>query len=305
MLEKFGESFFEFCIESGYEAILRRLGPDLPTFVSGLDSLHDHLTYRFPGIRSPSFRISYERAPRNGFNVFYHSERPGLEHMIIGILKVAAKTLFDKHIYIKIASSPSESQPYTMFTVKMTSRKDTNNTPRMRRLSSSFEVNMACDLDKVIDPETFVSTFPFHVVIDRQLTICQAGVAVLRMMPLLKVGTTLFTDVFRIIRPAVPQNFNGILSYANSIFHVRMRHGMTKKSLQSPRRLSTRKPSRPKKDDSVVTDAEEQDDVSLLRLKGQMMYLKESETIIFLSSPRIFGLDGLSEKGEFFIVTSQ
>lgn len=39
----FGEFYFEFCVEYGYDPILRALGSSPVEFLEGLDAMHDHL----------------------------------------------------------------------------------------------------------------------------------------------------------------------------------------------------------------------------------------------------------------------
>lgn len=50
-----------------------------------LDALHDHLGTLYPGMRAPSFRCTESES---GLKLHYYSERPGLEHIVIGIVKV-------------------------------------------------------------------------------------------------------------------------------------------------------------------------------------------------------------------------
>lgn len=52
-----------------------------------LDALHDHLGTLYPGMRSPSFRCT-ERPEDGALVLHYYSDRPGLEHIVIGIVKV-------------------------------------------------------------------------------------------------------------------------------------------------------------------------------------------------------------------------
>ena len=87
ILELFGWMFFEFCQESGYDKILRILGATTKDFLQNLDALHDHLATIYPGMRAPSFRCT--ESPETGALILhYYSERPGLEHIVIGIVKV-------------------------------------------------------------------------------------------------------------------------------------------------------------------------------------------------------------------------
>lgn len=87
ILELFGRMFFEFCQESGYDKILKVLGPTPRDFLQNLDALHDHLATIYPGMRAPSFRCT-ERDEDGALILHYYSERGGLEHIVIGIVKV-------------------------------------------------------------------------------------------------------------------------------------------------------------------------------------------------------------------------
>lgn len=87
ILEMFGRMFFEFCQESGYDKILKILGATPRDFLQNLDALHDHLATIYPGMRAPSFRCT-ERPEDGALILHYYSERPGLEYIVIGIVKV-------------------------------------------------------------------------------------------------------------------------------------------------------------------------------------------------------------------------
>lgn len=54
-----------------------------------LDALHDHLGTLYPGMRAPSFRCTEE--PDGSLILHYYSDRPGLENIVIGIVKVSQK----------------------------------------------------------------------------------------------------------------------------------------------------------------------------------------------------------------------
>lgn len=56
-------------------------------WLQNLDALHDHLATIYPGMRAPSFRCTVR--PEDGALILhYYSDRPGLEHIVIGIVKV-------------------------------------------------------------------------------------------------------------------------------------------------------------------------------------------------------------------------
>lgn len=89
ILEMFGRSFFDFCQDSGYDTILQVLGATTKDFLQNLDALHDHLATIYPGMKAPSFRCS-ERLD-GSLILHYYSEREGLEHIVIGIVKVSVQ----------------------------------------------------------------------------------------------------------------------------------------------------------------------------------------------------------------------
>jgi len=60
---------------------------DIEFILQNLDALHDHLGTLYPGMRAPSFRCT-ERPEDGALILHYYSDRPGLEHIVIGIVKV-------------------------------------------------------------------------------------------------------------------------------------------------------------------------------------------------------------------------
>lgn len=105
ILELFGKTFFEFCQDSGYDKILQVLGATPRDFLQNLDALHDHLGTLYPGMRAPSFRCT----ENNGSLILhYYSERGGLEHIVIGIVKEVASKLHGVDVDIKIVKRKGE-----------------------------------------------------------------------------------------------------------------------------------------------------------------------------------------------------
>lgn len=95
----FGETFFDFCQESGYDRILHVLGGKLSEFLCNLDALHDHLGSMYPGMRAPSFRVTN----RDGAIILhYYSVRDGLEHIVLGIVKTVARKLLNTEVSSKL-----------------------------------------------------------------------------------------------------------------------------------------------------------------------------------------------------------
>ncbi|EDW99186.2 guanylate cyclase soluble subunit beta-1 [Drosophila yakuba] len=105
ILELFGKTFFEFCQDSGYDKILQVLGATPRDFLQNLDALHDHLGTLYPGMRAPSFRCTEKDGE---LLLHYYSERPGLEHIVIGIVKAVASKLHGVEVEIDIVKRKGE-----------------------------------------------------------------------------------------------------------------------------------------------------------------------------------------------------
>lgn len=81
------------------------LGATPRDFLQNLDALHDHLGTLYPGMRAPSFRCT----ENNGSLILhYYSERGGLEHIVIGIVKEVASKLHGVDVDIKIVKRKGE-----------------------------------------------------------------------------------------------------------------------------------------------------------------------------------------------------
>ena len=100
VLEKFGEHFFHYCEQAGYDRILRVLGRNLKDFLCNLDSLHDHLATIYPGMEAPSFRCT--ETADGTLLLHYYSKRGGLEYIVIGLVKVVARELLKTSVHVDI-----------------------------------------------------------------------------------------------------------------------------------------------------------------------------------------------------------
>lgn len=73
-----------------------------------LDALHDHLGTLYPGMRAPSFRCTEKDGE---LLLHYYSERPGLEHIVIGIVKVHVRSI---SLFPLSLSLPCTRPPFTL-----------------------------------------------------------------------------------------------------------------------------------------------------------------------------------------------
>lgn len=181
VLEIFGEFFYEFCVEYGYDRILRALGANPVEFLESLDALHDHLGSTYAGMDAPTFRCTTEDTEDSSyFYLHYYSHRPGLSPVVKGLVKAAIKGIFNIGIQLKVSETDgTELADETRFLVTLTADDEA----RHQRLGSSTSLNNNIHKTPLISKRTFAELFPFHLALDKNLSITQSGNGIQRLLP--------------------------------------------------------------------------------------------------------------------------
>uniref|UniRef100_A0A1Y1LPX4 guanylate cyclase n=1 Tax=Photinus pyralis TaxID=7054 RepID=A0A1Y1LPX4_PHOPY len=174
ILELFGKTFFEFCQDSGYDKILQVLGATPRDFLQNLDALHDHLGTLYPGMKAPSFRCT-ERPEDGALILHYYSDRPGLDYIVIGIVKTVASKLHNTEVEVEIIQTKQDSD-HVQFLITERSA------PEKRPLPQIDEIE-TLSLEPKVSPATFCRVFPFHIMFNRDMRIIQTGTTILRIIP--------------------------------------------------------------------------------------------------------------------------
>ena len=120
----------------------------------------------------------------------------------------------------------------------------------------------------MISQKIFCKAFPFHVIFDRHMVVKQCGASIARVIPAMKNPNVKLTDVFSITRPHINLDFQSICSQIMSVFV-----------------LSTKA--------ELFDTANKQSAENSTRFKGQMVYLKDRELILFQCSPSVMSIDDL------------
>ncbi|KYB27920.1 Soluble guanylate cyclase 88E-like Protein [Tribolium castaneum] len=262
ILELFGKTFFEFCQDSGFDKILQVLGATPRDFLQNLDALHDHLGTLYPGMKAPSFRCTVR--PEDGALILhYYSDRPGLEHIVIGIVKTVASKLHGTEVVVDILKTKEECD-HVQFLITEASGPGKVQHPEMDEIQT-------LSLEPKVNAATFCRVFPFHIMFDRDLKIVQTGSTVARVIPKVTSAECRVTDILDTVRPHLELTFENILSHINTIYVLKTRPGVMQVCAPPEYRY--------------------------LRLKGQMLYVPETDLVIFLCYPSVMNLDDLTRRG--------
>ncbi|KAK2169731.1 hypothetical protein LSH36_7g05007 [Paralvinella palmiformis] len=281
----FGNHFFKYCMDVGYDRVLRVLGGNLMDFLCNLDALHDQFDSIYPGMRAPTFRCT--ATDDGGLLLHYYSKKPDLHPIVRGIVQAASESLFNVSVTIEVRDELSTCQDHVVMYIHEQC-PGARYTTAVRKRSSSLVSCMsrirvnACVKDMRISAQTFCRAFPFHVMFNRKLEVTQAGKVLVRVLGLKNSkDKVLFSDLFQVVRPTIEVSFNSFLDRVNALFAVKTRPGKVRQMASATR------------DEARIANA----DYLTIRLKGQMVYIPESDSMLFLCSPRVCDLDDLKDKG--------
>lgn len=289
LMDTFGVTFVSFVGQYGYDRILKVLGRHMTDFLNGLDNLHEYLRFSYPKLRPPSFFV--EEESETGLTLHYRSKRKGYVHYVKGQIRQVGKMFYNTKVDIDIVSVQETDN---MNHVVMKLLFDNTAYVENMKKKNDFADQMPLSSD------VFFELFPFHIVFDEDMIIRSAGEGLKAVMPEL-VGQKL-TDMFTIVLPLIHFTWHSILAHTNNAFEL----------------LSTIAVSRPNRDmecpfskingekadegsewnnNKSPTEQEEQDVGYALHLKGQMMYMNEWQSIIFLGTPIMESLDIMFKTG--------
>lgn len=242
----FGEKFYELVQDSGYEGILKLLGGSLKEFLDNLDSFHKHLGTTYSRMKPPSFRCSYIYEDKckiiDKLILHYYSERIGLEGIVMGMVKAAARELHGIKVDVNIYKLKLVDQgiDHTEFKITILGPHEQTKIRQPTNIELYDDYNLYEDdsftyknvkqlsnsaLANKVSPLVFAQALPFHLIFNRDLIVKQAGTSILRVIPALnKRRNVKLTDVMNMLEPKCLRgklNFENILRYINSVYVFR------------------------------------------------------------------------------------
>ncbi|KAM4628172.1 guanylate cyclase soluble subunit alpha-2 [Polymixia lowei] len=332
--EHFGEQFFSLCFEEN-ERVLRAVGGNLQDFFNGFDTILEHIrtsTGRRASSESPSFQCKDpheeergrgaggvggvgERGEREGRKVLLlhcFNPAPVVGLVMPGLIRAVARRIFHSEVEVEEAppltplspsedaehsggdsasatptpsptaspsSSPSPPSPSPTsapliclsFLIRETSPTLLSSlsiapSGTSRRAPLSLSTNPT---DLRIGLATFCRAFPFHLVLGPRMELLQLGEGLRRQARFEPHRSLSFRDCFEIVSPKMEPSFQGILLRLASPFTIRTRP------------------------DSTQSGTKEK----VMELKGQMIHVPESCSLMFLGSPRVDKLEELMGRG--------
>lgn len=259
-----GQQLFDMCYEEDGH-ILRVVGGALHDFLNSFNVLlkQNNADRGYDCADEPSV-LCLDRDP-GLLTVYFFNPRPTTELFFPGVIKAAAGVLYQTIVDVLLdAPSAKDSilqtspQPSLLYTVVVKDAKSLSPSPLRATSAGTLPTSL------------FSTIFPFHLILDQNLALMQIGHALRKRLtrkdgPLKRSAT--FQEHFLIVTPQIKCTFQDILTMLNTQFIIRIKHANTD---------STGK---------------------LMDLKGQMIYVSESNVILFLGSPCVDKLEELTGRG--------
>ncbi|XP_055616561.1 head-specific guanylate cyclase [Toxorhynchites rutilus septentrionalis] len=252
------------------ERAFKCLGSNLQEFLGSLDGVYDVLKLQEEDISDTGFVCASEG------ELIFTSERPVLAWLLLGCLQALSRLLF--HYSPQIDMEPIDGDvPRYRYLFKLDDLREqpspvvaieSNKLVGVQRESVSAETK-----DLKMDNDFFCKAFPWHFIMDEHLNLVQVGQGFSRLFKNYMATSGLSAcTYFRFKRPrGLSLKFREIVRRTNTPFMI---------SLRAP-------PGRP---DFFAKG---------LEIKGQMVFCPESNSLLFMGSPFLDGLEGLTCNGLF------
>jgi len=278
--EGMGVYFVALATDLGYGLMLQSVGRRFRDFFVNLDNLHDYLKFTFQRMKAPSFFIADETP--DGMLMEYRSKRRGFQYYVQGQVKEISKNFA---LEIKKLEIVLKKQEVVFDTVV--------NTFEMKFENEGFKQMMAAkearkDASMPIRAATLFEMFPFCVLFNPEMNVTMLGVALRMIIPKI-IGEGL-SSWFELVKPLVEFKWDVINSRINSMFELATQEEVDKLG------KSDGSSSREFSSELMLLD----DDVDkTLHIKGQMVFMKEWDAMLFLACPMLPKLENLIWTGLF------
>ncbi|XP_071990325.1 guanylate cyclase soluble subunit alpha-2 [Engystomops pustulosus] len=269
--ERFGEEFFSLCFEEN-ERVLRAVGGTLLDFFNGFDALLERIRTsigRQVTVESPSF-LCKELADGTLLLSCFH-----LHHIVgfsmLGMIKAAGMRIYQHKVEVEQVNDVNEKlfpeiiSPGNCNTLIFKIKEYDN----ANLIKSPPAKASQVPTDLRISINTFCGAFPFHLMFDPNMVILQLGEGLRKLIKCEVHKTMKFHDSFEIVSPNIICTFEQVLLRLSTPFVIR----------------------------NILDTSGLENKDKVMEIKGQMIHVAESSSILFLGSPRVDKLDELMGRG--------
>ncbi|XP_027003415.1 guanylate cyclase soluble subunit alpha-1 isoform X1 [Tachysurus fulvidraco] len=263
-----GTEVFRDCYEED-DHVLRVVGGALHDFLNSFNVLLKQSTPPTADARHHVCQASVLCLDKDPglLTVYYFNPHSTTELFFPGIVQAAAHFLYGIKVDVKIDSEVKEGetlhdnhQPHLLYSIMV--RDARSLTPSPMRTHSSGHIPLSL----------LYSTFPFHILLDQDMAVVQMGDGLRRRLGRGREGQRrpAFEEHFVIVMPEIQPDYQRILTMLNTQFILRMKQLGASTAAGFGKHMD---------------------------LKGQMIFMTESNAVLFLGSPCVDRLEELTGRG--------
>ncbi|XP_071955828.1 soluble guanylate cyclase 88E-like [Antedon mediterranea] len=301
-----GTSFVEFVSRYEYGPLLRCLGRNLRDFINGLDNLHEYMRFTYPKLKPPSFFCTEETS--SGLILHYRTRREGFMYYVKGQLKEVGLRFYSIAIDVKVMNEFKKDKAYYVIF-----RLTFDNKEFCEPLNSDFQKGVRANIRSSI----LLDLFPFHIVFNSKMMINCTGRVLHSVLP--NLIDKPMKEHFILVRPITEFTWETISTHTNNIFELSSKtlvgkptqtNAVALKSIENGNcnkpvncDVTTEENDENLKPPTLMTDdmdsdcLENEGNMSPLRLKGQMVLIREWNAFIFLCTPIMVEISDLNRLG--------
>ncbi|XP_058812767.1 soluble guanylate cyclase 89Db-like isoform X1 [Topomyia yanbarensis] len=308
----FGRCFVRFFSNFGYDELIKATGRYFCDFLHSVDNIHLQMRFTYRKMKSPSMQLT--EMDENGAVLVYRSTRSGFSKYLRGQLMEIAKMLYNMDLTIKVLESQNDVPGGTagpisiqggLKTVIVKYRLDFDNREYMRK-RIHIEAHPSQLQLAPVNSGLLLDLFPFALILNEQMEITAAGEKLIESWMLNNVScspTELMgskvTDYFKLRRPTgITFTWENMKRLQTVNFEIQLLKGSSMNETEEATAPLDSVPQEfddPSKLMSVARRGSQ--GLKSILLKGEMRYIKDINSLVFLCSPLINNLEELREVG--------
>ncbi|XP_058062211.1 soluble guanylate cyclase 89Db-like [Anopheles bellator] len=319
----FGRCFVRFFSNFGYDELIKATGRYFCDFLHSVDNIHLQMRFTYRKMKSPSMQLT--EVDERGAVLVYRSTRSGFSKYLRGQLLEIAKQLYGMDVSIKVLESQNDNPGGTsgpisiqggLKTVIVKYRLDFDNRDYMERRVHIKAHPSQLQLPTV-DSMVLLNLFPFALILNEEMKITAVGEKLIESWmlnnanrsPIELIGAKV-TEHFKLRRPSgITFTWENIKNLQTVLFEIQLLKGSSAKGSKEPPKaieLPSQESSSQVVAKNPVDDASKQltsmprrgsQGLRSILLKGEMRYIKDINSLVFLCSPLIQNLEELREMG--------